>query len=228
MSDKVEPTLNTIDLDAGTPGDNEDTSIKIYPERGRYQDKNPHLDKSPEVYGSDSWRESYTHSYSAFLSLVGRLDRFRSAIVFFAATFLSILFISATDKFVWLILNLFNSDAVTDNGFQLNPLVYIVIGVSVWLIALLLIAMGRLRDIGKSPWLALLLFLPPLSMLVIAYCVLPGNKSANRYGPPPKPYTLVTYLAGLLFLVVVPLVVYLNINSIIDYYFNIVSIHKSL
>lgn len=237
-NDKVEPTFKPIDIDEKILDDDEDSeqvSVKIYPERGRYQEKPP-KDKADDITIGEpatgnrynSWRNTYSRDYSAFLSVVGRLDRFRACIGIFAATFLALLFISAMDKFVKLVLLMFNQTAVTDNGFQIKPIYYIVIGITFWLISLLIIAMGRLRDINKSPWLSIVLLIPGLNLLIVAYCVLPGTKSDNRYGPTPQHYGILTYLSAITFLGLVPVLILTNINDIFQYYNNIVSIHQRI
>lgn len=50
----------------------------------------------------------------------------------------------------------------------------------------LLLAIKRLRDLNKSPWLVLLQFVPVLNVvLFVMLGFFPGTDGANRYGPDP-------------------------------------------
>jgi uncharacterized membrane protein YhaH (DUF805 family) len=46
------------------------------------------------------------------------------------------------------------------------------------------ITVRRLHDTERTGWWAVLLVVPLLSIIVFLFCLLPGNDSANKYGPP--------------------------------------------
>lgn len=45
----------------------------------------------------------------------------------------------------------------------------------------------RLHDVGRSSWLVALVALPPLGLLVLYWCVLPGEPAPNAWGQPSGP-----------------------------------------
>ncbi|WP_158997144.1 DUF805 domain-containing protein [Pigmentibacter ruber] len=48
----------------------------------------------------------------------------------------------------------------------------------------LIITIRRLHDINKSGWNIILCFIPILSLIILFYCILPGDKFINNYGKP--------------------------------------------
>jgi hypothetical protein len=97
-------------------------------------------------------------------------------------------------------------------------------GISFYLLALLLIAMKRLRDANFSPFLSLLLFLPTLltQLIVIFLCILPGSEDHNHYGPAPRPWGIGTYISAIIFLIGVPVVLLMYQDSLLSYIWELV------
>lgn len=44
----------------------------------------------------------------------------------------------------------------------------------------------RLHDTGRTSWLCALIGLPPLTLLVVYWCLLPGEPGPNDWGQPPR------------------------------------------
>jgi len=127
------------------------------------------------------------------------------------------LLITYFDAIVYFVLNN-TSGAVNDNGYQIeNPLVYIGIGAGLWLFSLLIIAMGRLRDVGRSPLFAILLYAPPLTFWIIYLSVLPGTPDNNKYGPANAGYGIKTWIMAGLVLGLLPFLIYINWENASNY-----------
>ena len=82
--------------------------------------------------------------------------------------------------------------ASTQNG-QGTALGAMMLGVSLVLVVVVLslivpavtVTVRRLHDTERSGWWALLLPLPLLALIVLLFCLLPGNAGKNKYGEPP-------------------------------------------
>ena len=97
---------------------------------------------------------------------------------------------AARPEFWWFVLFLFlatSSLGMLDSA--LLPADTTLLAPLFWLATLLprlAVSVRRLHDIGKSGWWLLLALIPVLGFLVLLYfCVQPGEPGENEYGPPP-------------------------------------------
>lgn len=194
------------------------------------KDPDPFDDNAAPIIGNKSSspfnqeindRENYSgtkqHRTSSFSPITGRIDRFHASLLLIASSLLCMLLITYFDAIVYFVLNN-TSGAVNNNGYQIeNPLIYIGIGAGLWLFSLLIIAMGRLRDIGRSPLFAILLYAPPLTFWIIYLSVLPGTPDSNKYGPANTGYGIKTWIMAGLVIGLLPFLIYINWENASNY-----------
>ena len=76
------------------------------------------------------------------------------------------------------------------------------------LLVLVIVIRRRLHDLNTTSWLILLVFVPLVNVLFGLFLLFaPGTKGPNKYGLPPKPNTLSTWIAGLAFPIIMVLVI---------------------
>ena len=208
-------------LDSSGPdnyGDPEDMSIKITADRARdrfsEEMSEPTTEDRPSIF--DQMKVERNTESTEFSLFTGRIDRFHASIILVAGSLLGLFFIIYLEAILSTLISI-TGGTVVENGYQTDPAIYIGIGATVWLLSLLIIAMGRLRDIGKSPLFSIFLFVPPLSFIIIWAAMLPGSAETNRFGPPPGAYGLKTWLFAGMILGLLPLLVYMNLDSVAGY-----------
>ncbi len=196
----------------------EDLSIKITPDRG----KRPSIDEElakPDLFDTSLRTEKPAykgHESTSFSLFTGRIDRFHASVILVGSSLLSLLLLVYFDAIFYFFIDS-TSGTVVENAYQTDPLIYIGISAGLWLISLLIIAMGRLRDIGYSPLFSIFLYAPPLSFIIIFLAILPGTPQSNKYGPAAGAYGLKTWLLAGLFLGLLPLLAYMNWPSFGEY-----------
>ncbi len=161
-----------------------------------------------------------THA-APFSLLSGRIDRFHASILAVGASLGCLLMLVYFDAIVYFILSNTSGTTVSD-GYQTDPMIYIGISSGVLLVSYLIITMGRLRDIGRSPSFGIILFLFPLTFAIIFMIILPGTPESNKYGPVSSSYGIKTWLLAGLVLGLLPLLIYINLPSIGEYLSEIV------
>lgn len=57
---------------------------------------------------------------------------------------------------------------------------------AIWAIPELAVTVRRLHDSSKSGWWVLLLFIPPLGIMIFIFMLLDSTPATNKYGPNPK------------------------------------------
>jgi len=198
----------------------EELSIKMVADRGRHS-----IDEElakPDIFDSSLQNDKPAYKdYNAapFSLFTGRIDRFHATVILVGASLLSLLLLAYSDAILYFVLSN-TTGAVEEYKYQADPLIYIGISVSFLLISLLIIAMGRLRDIGWSPLFSIFLFGFPLiipALIIIFMTTLPGTPKSNKYGAVGGSYGLKTWLLAGLFLGLLPLLIYMNSMNIGDH-----------
>ena len=224
--DKDDDKLSLDDDIFSLSDDKPDAETNIAPDR---KQNNPFDD----AMGSDFDHTTKTDSLFAetpapvhgtadrFSLFTGRIDRLQASMIVVASSIISLLLILFMDDIFYFVLNN-TTGTVSKDAYQTNPLVYIGIGASFWLVSLLIVAMGRLRDRGFSPALAIFLFVPPITFIIIYLMVLPGSPDRNRYGLPSGAYGPVTWVMAGLSLGALPILIYMNWGNLADYLIEIV------
>ena len=214
-SSKSEEVTDSFDLDFSektAEADKKDvTDIKL-----KFEDD----DDEPAPMVADTRKESYDRkpasavvlNQPSVLSPFGRLDRLRASIFVAAATTISFLLIVGLDPMLSWLFGVMGVETTQKDGYQIDPIIYMALGLSFFILSVLLVAIKRLRDANFSPFLSILLFLPLIQLITIYLCVLPGTGDNNRYGPSPRAWGIGTYLSGAVFLIGVPLAIVLFVN----------------
>lgn len=83
--------------------------------------------------------------------------------------------------FVSKILSIFIFNSKTLNNISV---IMILIFMLIHAFLYFIITIRRLHDINKSGWNIILCFIPILSLIILYYCILPGDKFINNYGKP--------------------------------------------
>lgn len=157
----------------------------------------------------------------SWFSITGRIDRLRAGILLLMVSYLSVALIAFTDPFLKSIAGIFASSSASAKEFMFDPIIYISTGIGFWLLALLVIAMKRLRDANYNPLLGLLLFLPPISFLTLYYCMLPGTPNSNKYGAEPASYSYLTWIGFAVSVILIPILIYYYADAFTEYFWQI-------
>ncbi len=163
----------------------------------------------------------YASEVTSWFSFSGRIDPVRATILVFASFYVCAALVTFADPTVKWLMGIFGSDLVNQKAFAFDPIMYASIGLIAYMSALLAITIRRLRDVNRSPLLGILLYLPPISLLIISYCIMPGVNKNNQYGAKPAPYTYKVWIAFALFAVLIPIYLYINSGNFGDYFWDI-------
>lgn len=252
-NDRIEPTINSIDLDDKKLDDrlenisdeinsfettapmakpkSEDKSAITQPIVSRLKAE-PETSEKPSPYefrssakmekNKDSDSKDHTDNPAATFSFSGRLDRLRASLFLLAGTYLSLALTVYSDP----VFRLLKTKVKIGESavYPVHPAVYLGIGATVWLFTLLYVASRRLRDTNFSPWLSILILVPPLNFLVIAICSLPTKNANNRFGPANRRYSILTWVAVVAIFVLVPAILVLARFNLIEYFWNLAKI----
>ena len=106
--------------------------------------------------------------------------------------------------------------AVAGVGFAISPLLgsvlFAVVGISM-LVVSVQIGVQRLHDTGLSGWFFLLNLVPVVNTFFpLAMVIIPGNRSANRFGPPQPPNSTAVRVLAALWLLVMTIGVVLAVS----------------
>lgn len=106
-----------------------------------------------------------------FFRFSGRVSR--------AAYFLAGLLLAVIQAFMLYRFTLVPEDSTAGQGWA--SAFWLMMIISVW--ANVALSVKRLHDVGKAGFLAVVLFIPVLSIIAfIALCLIPGNPGPNQYG----------------------------------------------
>lgn len=66
-----------------------------------------------------------------------------------------------------------------------------------WVAVLFVMAVRRLQDMDHAGWWSVLFLVPGINLLFVLWLMVwPGDKTANQYGQPPSPNTLLLTIGG--------------------------------
>ncbi|MCF4995747.1 DUF805 domain-containing protein [Pseudomonas syringae] len=130
----------------------------------------------------------------------GRIGRLRYLAWTMVLTLVSLPIIGI---FALIALGLVSGDSTT--GLIVGGLIALFLGLG-FFVASIFIFVQRLHDIGWSGWLWLLTFVPLVgSFFPLVIMCIPGNATANRYGPPPPPNSTAVKVLSSLWIVFIAL-----------------------
>jgi len=187
-----------------------------YEYRSNQQTENKH-----NQYTQHFRSNNHSSRLNTWLGFSSRLDRVRAATLLLASAYLAAAIISFADPSIKWIMGIFGSAGANSNDFALNPVSYFIISLVVWLSSVLLITIRRLKDVNRSPFLCLLLFLPPISLLVINYCTKPSYQDHCQYGPEPEPYSYKDWIVVALFAILIPLFIITYLEVFKSYFWTL-------
>lgn len=148
-----------------------------------------------EEQGSAMPVDYAAYSDAPWYATSGRIGRIR----FMAFGFIWGLVLTIIALIVILLLSSLGMDVLS-----VSAIAMLVVMIPAFLYAYVILPKRRLNDMGKSGWLALLVFVPIINFIYMLFLYLKsGDIGTNKYGAPPAPLTLVEKVLGALLILLI-------------------------
>lgn len=148
---------------------------------------------TPSAAGIDTANQEFYHP--KVFSLSGRIGRLR-----YLAYGMLLALITYGIFGLLAVLGLFSLDGSSSGAMAgISVILMIIVGIAM-IVFSFGFAIRRLNDMDTSGWMSLLMLIPLVNLILMLVIIFaPGTPTANKYGPPPGPNSVLVIIGGLMY-----------------------------